>query len=357
MTMTVTRPLFTLLLSLCPLAATAEPITGTLTAERDCPAGVSTKHAANPGQVRLVPGQVYPVVARNRPEPTHYRLRIAGAEPQDRWVEVSCGQFSADLRAWPEAPAEAAPVPASRASGAATAPAGQAPAPVAPTAGEWRGGGMESQFVLAVTWQPAFCELRANRPDCAALTPGAEAGRRFSLHGLWPQPSGRDYCGVAAPERRASENGDWRRLPDPDLTPTTRAALAERMPGTLVHLHRHEWSKHGTCYGSDAETYFRQSLALLDQLNASEVRGLFEANIGKRLRAEEVRAAGDRAFGPGSGARMRLECDQEGQITELRIGLKGPIRDGSALGELIHAAPSRTAGCRGGWVDRAGPGR
>ena len=129
------------------------------------------------------------------------------------------------------------------------------------------------------------------------------------------------------------------------------------MPGAISQLDRHEWTKHGTCYGQDAETYFRQSLALLGQLNASEVRRVFESNIGKRLRAEEVRSAFDRAFGPGTGERVRLECDPDGQITELRIGLKGAITDGSVLGDLIRAAPTRTVGCRGGWVDRAGPGR
>lgn len=368
--MSVTRPLCPLFLSplflsLWPLAATAEPIHGSLTADRDCPAGVSTKHSGNPGQVRLVPGQVYTVVARNRPEPSHYQVRIEGAEPMDRWVEVSCGRFSTDLTAWPEAPAETAtaPVLASRSSGlgapTATATPGpaSAPAPSVPLKGDRAGGGMESQYVLAASWQPAFCEKRATKPECAALTPSAAAARRFSLHGLWPQPIGRAYCGVAAPEREVAENGNWRRLPAPQLTPATRTALAEDMPGTVSQLDRHEWIKHGTCYGTDAETYFRQSLALLDQLNASEVQRLFEANIGKRLRAEEVRAACDRAFGPGSGERVRLECDQDGQITELRIGLKGQIHDGSALGDLIRAAPTRTAGCRGGWVDRAGPGR
>jgi ribonuclease T2 len=363
MSMSVTRPLFPLFLSLWTMAAAAEPIHGSLTADRDCPAGVSTKHSGNPGQVRLVPGQVYTVVARNRPEPSHYQLRIEGAEPKDRWVEVSCGRFSTNLTAWPEAPAETAPVLASRASGlgaptATTTPGpAPAPAPAVPPKVDRTGGGMESQYVLAASWQPAFCEKRAAKPECVVLTPSTVAGRHFSLHGLWPQPIGRAYCGVAGSEREDAENGNWRRLPAPQLTPATRTALAERMPGTVSQLDRHEWTKHGTCYGTDAETYFRQSLALLDQLNASEVQRLFEANIGKRLRAEEVRAAFDRAFGPGSGERVRLDCDQDGQITELRIGLKGQIHDGSALGDLIRAAPTRTADCRGGWVDRAGPGR
>jgi ribonuclease T2 len=87
------------------------------------------------------------------------------------------------------------------------------------------------------------------------------------------------------------------------------------------------------------------------------VQRLFEANIGHRLRAGQVREVFDRAFGAGAGERVRLECDDGGLIKELRIGLKGAISEDSTLGDLILAAPTRTVGCRGGWVDRAGRGR
>jgi len=340
------RPLLPLLLCLWPLAAAAEPFAGSLIAEKDCPAGTSTRHQKNPGQIRLVPGQSYMVVARNQPHATHYQLRIESAEPKDRWVEVSCGRFTAPLAAAPQAPDQLSAAPAeTRAATPAAAPA------VAPS------GGGDAQYVLAATWQPAFCEPRPHRPECQGLTPERADARRFSLHGLWPQPIGRAYCGIAQPDRTAAESGDWRRLPRPDLSTATRAQLEQQMPGTAGNLERHEWAKHGSCYGTDAETYFRHALALLAQLNVSQVQRLFESNIGKRLRAEEVRAAVARTFGPGSGERVRLECDQDGLITELRIGLKGAITDHSPLAELIRAAPTRTAGCRGGWVDRAGPGR
>jgi len=345
--MRLSRPLIPLLLCVWAPAAPAEPFAGSLIAEQACPAGISTKHQENPGQLRLVPGQTYVIVARNRAQPTHYQLRIPSAQPQDRWVEVACGRFVAPLAAAPQAPSPRADE--SRAP-APTAAATQAGAPS-------RQGGMDAQYVLAASWQPAFCEPRPHRPECRGQTPERADARQFSLHGLWPQPIGRAYCGVGQPQRAASESGDWKRLPAPALTAATRSELQQQMPGTAGDLERHEWVKHGTCYGTDAETYFRQSLALLAQLNGSEVQRLFESNIGKRLRAEEVLAAFDRAFGPGSGARVRLDCDHDGRITELRVGLKGTITERSSLGELIQAAPTRTAGCRGGWVDRAGPGR
>lgn len=311
------------------LVVAAEPLDGTLVAGRDCPATVSIRRGDNPGQVRLVPGQSYPVLERNRTDATHYLLRIEGAEPQDRWVPTDCGSILAESQAAPPSEGAAAP----------------------------RSGSMEGQYVLALSWQPAFCEHRQDKPECRNQTPDRPDARRFSLHGLWPQPIGRAYCGVSAPERGHSESGDWGRLPDLGLASDTRSALEDRMPGTRSHLERHEWIKHGTCYGSDPDTYFRDAIALLDQLNDSAVQDLIESSSGKRLRAEEVRAAFDRAFGRGAGDRVRLECDRDGNIAELRIGLTGRIGTDSDLGGLMQAAPPRTAGCRGGWVNRAGPGR
>jgi ribonuclease T2 len=125
------------------------------------------------------------------------------------------------------------------------------------------------------------------------------------------------------------------------------------MPGTRSDLQRHQWFKHGSCYGTDADTYFRHSLMLLEQLNASGVRSLFEEHIGKRLSATRVRAAFDASFGKGAGDRVRLKCNQ-GLIEELRIGLKGEVDETADLGKLILAAPPRSPDCRGGRVDVAG---
>jgi ribonuclease T2 len=303
------------------LVAPAEPLDATLVAGQDCPATVGIRRADNPGRIRLEPGQSYRVLERNRLPATHYLVRIAGAQPQDRWVQAQCGAIVA--QAAPVARGTAAP------------------------------GSAGDRYVLALSWQPAFCEAHRDKPECRGQTPDRPDARGLSLHGLWPQPQGREYCGVGAAERARSQSGDWGLLPDPGLAPATRTALESRMPGVRSHLERHEWTKHGTCYGTGPDDYFGQSMALLDQMNGSAVQDLIEANIGKRLTALEVRAAFDRAFGRGAGERVRLECDREGNIAELRIGLKGRIGKDSKLGELIQAAPPTGGGCRGGWVDRA----
>ena len=274
------------------------------------------------------------MIAQNAGSATHYLPRIEGARPADRWVAVDCGRLSG-------AGAVGDLDPDSEPSLGSVAKARP----------------REGQLVLAASWQPAFCERRARVPECRGQTPGRPDARQFSLHGLWPQPIGKVYCGVGQPERALSESGHWGRLPRLSLAPELRDSLAERMPGVLSHLDRHQWSKHGTCYGTDPNTYFSQALVLLDQLNRSSVRLLFESSIGGRLRATQVRQVFDQYFGPGAGERVRLVCDEAGLITELRIGLKGPVGDDASLGALIIAAPARGVGCRGGWVDRVGKGR
>ena len=331
----VCRPLLSVLMLLWSASSFAERLDAVLSAEQPCPATVSIKRPDNPGSIHLVPGQDYPVVGTNRADPSHYRLRFEDASPKERWVEIRCGRLADDAAS--TAGTDARP----------SSPPSPSPPP------SLRAGAMESQLVLAASWQPAFCELRATRPECRGQTPERADARRFSLHGLWPQPIGNSYCGVGERERTLSTSGRWRLLPALDLDATTRARLDRLMPGTRSDLQRHQWVKHGSCYGTDADTYFRHSMLLLEQLNASGVRALFEENIGKRLSATRVRAAFDDAFGKGAGERVRLSCS-DGLIEELRIGLKGVVDDTAELGELILAAPKRSSDCRGGWVDRAG---
>lgn len=215
----------------------------------------------------------------------------------------------------------------------------------------------EPRYVLAASWQPAFCETRPRKPECRSQTETLFDARYFSLHGLWPQPRANIYCGVSARDRQADKRGRWDRLPALRLSPETRAELDEVMPGTQSLLQRHEWIKHGTCHDGDAEDYYRDSLRLMAALNASGVQDLFEASIGKRLSAQAVRAAFDAAFGPGAGARVKLSCVGDGGrrlIREITIGLKGALDEEARFADLILAAPPTSPGCPGGIVDPVG---
>ncbi|WP_086470888.1 ribonuclease T2 family protein [Devosia lucknowensis] len=308
---------------LAPTAALAEvPLSGTLRATHACSAYQSISRGTNPGAVTLDTGSTYQVVAANKTPPTHFSVVIPGASPSRRWVEIDCG--TTDIAVGTTAPVRVDP---------------------------------GAEYILAVNWQPAFCETAPHVAECRTQQPDSFGATKFTLHGLWPQPREREYCGVAERDIWASRDGRWRELPMLDLTIAQRRELDEVMPGSLSGLDRHEWIKHGTCYGASQREYFAHALDLMRALNASEVADLFAGNIGKRVTLADIRAAFDRAFGQGAGDRVALDCEQDGNrtlITELRITLSGHISDPDDLGPLMLAAGPAAGGCRSGQVDGVG---
>ena len=209
--------------------------------------------------------------------------------------------------------------------------------------------------VLAMTWQPAFCEGRPRLPECRTLDARRFDASHFALHGLWSGER-RNYCGVSRRERERDRRGRWRSLEGLGLSRDMRRRLAEAMPGVRSYLHRHEWVKHGTCMDDTPNDYFRDALAVLDAVNASGVRDLFARSVGQRLETRDIRAAFDRAFGPGAGRRVRVKCRRDGRrqlIVELTVGLEGRVgRD--PVGKLIRAARPVRPDCPGGIVDPVG---
>ncbi|MEM7634865.1 MAG: ribonuclease [Pseudomonadota bacterium] len=215
-----------------------------------------------------------------------------------------------------------------------------------------------AQYVLAVSWQPAFCEGRSRLPECRSQNPKRFDASHFTLHGLWPQPRSKAYCGVSEADIRKDKKRRWHDLTWDRLDQATWRRLQQVMPGTRSGLHKHEWVKHGTCYdGVDADEYFTDSLHLMDQLNGSEVQNLFASRIGDELSGDQIRAAFDKSFGPGAGDRVRIACkNDQGRrlIVELTIGLSGTVSPASNMADLIAAAPPTQAGCPSGVVDPVG---
>src|SRR5262249_54568995 len=66
---------------------------GSFLASADCPAFQSFRKGTNPGAVKIEVGHSYPLLAKNAPYATHYRIRIDGAAPPERWVSLSCGSI------------------------------------------------------------------------------------------------------------------------------------------------------------------------------------------------------------------------------------------------------------------------
>ncbi|WP_428429331.1 ribonuclease T2 [Pararhizobium sp.] len=213
----------------------------------------------------------------------------------------------------------------------------------------------KTEYILAISWQPGFCETRPTRTECAGQTAERYDATHFSLHGLWPVK--KSYCGVAADIKARAQKGDWLELPQLAMTQETAAKLKVAMPGTQSGLDRHQWLRSGTCHGGTAQDYFSVQLRLLEDINASAVRSLFAGRIGQDVTESEVKRAFDDSFGKGAGDRVRMRCQKVGArsvITGLTIGLSGDVSAHAGLSSLILAAGDTDFKCAKGTVDAAG---
>ncbi len=314
-------------------ASSQVKLEGYFLAQESCPAFQSFRKQTNPGNVHLERMRAYEIAGKNNHEASHYFIRMNGVQPRERWVDVSCGLHLVE--------ATGSSKPAGNGSG------GDHVNPAV------TGSSGDAEFLLAASWQPAFCQTHQKVKECASQVAGRFDANHFALHGLWPQPRGNYWCGVTQENKRLAGDRSTRgQLPPLDLTDATRKELDRVMPGAQSHLDRYEWVKHGTCYSDSAEEYYAESLDLMEQLNGSAVRDLFAANIGKKLTSAQVRAVFDEAFGVGAGERIELRC-KGGLITELFINLKGKIEADTPMNELILAAEPVLSNC-GGRVDPVG---
>ena len=321
--LTVISTILVLLLGTTPAWAQSK-MSGDFTATAACPAVTSIHKLTNPGNVMLTVGTKYLVEGGNTASPTYYWIVVPAANPDHRWVPVTCGTSTV---------ADITPSPAPSAA--------------------------KTQYVFAVSWEPAFCEGKGmdSKAECKNQTAGSFEATHLALHGLWPQPRSNSYCNVSAGDKALDKAHQWSDLPAVNLSAGTRAALDQVMPGTQSDLERHEWLTHGTCYGATADKYFTDAVTVIQAINASPVRDLFAANIGKTLTLNQVRGAFDEAFGPGAGNRVRVACARDGSrslIEEVTIGLTGTVTTTGNVGALILAAAPTSGGCPAGLVDPVG---
>jgi len=228
-----------------------------------------------------------------------------------------------------------------------------------------------SGYVLAASWEPAFCQTDAGRRkrECRTQTADRYDATHFSLHGLWPDDlSDKEifpcYCDRGAPRECGVALSDGPRI---RVSQPVFDVLRKVMPGVMSRLHQHEWEKHGSCYeadkagpdaGADPDEYYSEAIILMEKLNASPVRTLFAENIGRKLTRSQIETAFDEAFGAGAAERLTIECSGHGAnavIAELRINLEGDITLETSLSDLILAAPPTSVStsersCAGGKV-------
>ncbi len=354
--------LFAVAILLAPLPSAAfEKLDGWFIALRRCEAMQSKNTGSNPGAIMTEVRRAYEILGINKPGGDHYLIRVPGSPvTEERWVQGDCGVHVVGPGTSPR-PQPAGPGPG-LGSGSDPGPGagpvmGQEGGPTPPAVT----GEESDDNLLALSWQPAFCETKPEKTECRRLNagdlPGTDA--RLSIHGLWPQPRSNVYCGAPAALVRLDEASRWDELPSSEVDAETREALAAAMPGTASALDRHEWIKHGTCYhaAGGADEYFDDMLRLTEELNASAVGSFLAASLGRELPTSEIAARFDKAFGPGAGSRVEFACVRDGGrtlIQEVRISLRGTIGPETGLGELMLAALPVGRGCSRGVLDPAG---
>jgi len=214
-----------------------------------------------------------------------------------------------------------------------------------------------SSNLLALSWHNAFCQTHQYKKECkrnvSSLIRSKSYDSRFVLHGLWPQPRNNLYCNVDKDLVQIDKNKQWRDLPCLGLDVKVEKDLKKVMAGFASELHKHEWIKHGTCYGTDANRYYSDAISLTEQLKRSSIAKLFRDKAGQLVTLKQVRTLADKAFGEGAGKRIELRC-KAGLVTELWLHLGAGSSD---LGILLKKGKKTRSRCQQGRIDKAGFGR
>jgi ribonuclease T2 len=303
-------------LGLASSAWASQKASGILTAEKACPAYQSMRRQTNPGDVHLEVGKPYPVFEINpRQEGIWHRIRVAGANPTERWVAPGCGLAAVEP---PDTDNDKA----------------------------CRTPDMYDSFVLAVSWQPAFCETHDEKPECDVSNASAYQASNFTLHGLWPnrKECGIDYgfCG-----EHHKPTGGFCNYPELQLNPWVRRSVDVVMPSAAAGscLQRHEWYKHGSCQTTwTKDQYFALAAQLTMAFNGSGIGAYMAANLGREINKDEFYAKIDDLFGAEAHEHIEFKC-KDGNLVDIYIHLPNVIEKSDTLAALIRR--SEVQGSRG----------
>jgi len=303
-----------------------------------CPAFNNMKHSQNTHHVKLSTQQTYTILDHHKGQ---YLLLIKGEQPAQRWVDEKC--FSAKKKTQNTLDQYIDRLDKKSSTTSNTK--------------KYNTKNISQNNLLALSWHNTFCETHRYKKECkrdvGSLFRSKHHERNFILHGYWPQPQSKAYCSVERKYITMDKYKHWNKLPALGLSAETKNNLTKIMPGVHSNLHKHEWFKHGSCYGTDAEQYFKTTISLVSQLHSSEISHFFEKNIGKKVTLRQIRMQFDTYFGAGAGKSVELKCKQ-GLISELWLHLSG---NSDTLGTLLQEGKQVRSRCDKGILDKAGYGR
>lgn len=316
--MKISYPHLSLLIVTSVFACTAlasEPVNGSFIANQSCELYASFNKQTNPGTVRTTVGKSYAVKEINKPGDFSWlRVDVDGANPSLRWVARDCGTAQLD-----QVPQENAP--AGRAK--ATREADRQTMCSTPN--------QEDSYVLAITWQPGFCEhfaYRGKKPECDAINSGKLKINNLTLHGLWPN---KKECGI--------NYGNCSKEPM-KLTADTVKRIAKWMPNFQFEskFGEYEWNKHGTCQARDADSYFKTAAAAVEEVNNSAVGKFILEHAGKSFSVKEFFEMIKKQEGEKLAQNFMLSCANGKYLQEIRLKLPTSFETGKGLAKLIGDA-------------------
>lgn len=314
---------------------------------QECPAFNNMKHTQNTHSVHLDTKKKYTILKHHRGQNL---ILVKNEQPAQRWVDDTC--FA--NRSKSSNPLNVKRVESRVVSIEDKLSYSPIDTELTIHTKKYQNANISIDNILALSWHNAFCETHRYKKECkrSMFSFGRPnySEKHFVLHGLWPQPKSKIYCGVDSHTVTMDKHKQWNRLPDLGLRDEVNNHLQKVMPGFSSNLHKHEWIKHGTCYGTDTNNYYEDAIDMVEQVNDSKVGDFFKKQIGKYVTLQQIRAVFDRNFGLGSGKRVELKCDN-GLITELWLHL-GSGSD--ALGTRLKQGKQTRSHCQGGLVDKAG---
>jgi ribonuclease T2 len=194
-------------------------------------------------------------------------------------------------------------------------------------------------YVLALSWQPAFCESHTEKAECKKQTGERFDAKNLALHGLWPNKRGDTkhtyaYCGVSKKVRNLDKPETWCSMPKINLTDKTQKELAEYMPGYASCLQNHEWYKHGTCTGLKQNDYFAIESMLDAKIADTNFGKYISTNVGKTVVSDNLLAEFEKDYGAGSRKYVNLYCENThgvAMLSEVRIYLKKQLPKNGAM--------------------------
>jgi ribonuclease T2 len=294
-----------------------------LIATKSCGAFNNMKHTTNRGNVVLQLNHTYESIREYKGQNL---ILIDNATPKQRWVDSSC--FKKQSK-----PTKIRQITQKESKQIST------------------------ENLLALSWHNAFCQTHQYKKECKrgvlSRFKKGYSDDRFVLHGLWPQPKNNQYCNLDQKYITMDKYKYWNKLPSLNLSDDIKKQLQMVMPGVSSNLHRHEWYKHGTCYGKDANGYFADAIDYVKTVNSSKLGMFFVNNTGKKVSLKQIRKVVDDSFGKGAGNSVELRCNN-GMITELWLHLKG---NSDNLSQLLKSNHPIRSFCRSGFIDKAGFGR